>query len=151
MPKPFVIFPEDRSRALSVVGEKITVLADRDDTRGYELFFQDGVKDTGPPPHAHDWDESFYVLRGNIRFAYGEHEMVATPGTLVHVPGGVVHWFRFESDGAQMFSVTGAGSRAAAFFRQLDAEVSDGNDLVGLGAVAVKHGLRIGPPGESHE
>ena len=50
MPKPFVIFPADRSRALSVVGEKITVLASHEATHGYELFFQDGVKGTGPPP-----------------------------------------------------------------------------------------------------
>ena len=151
MPKPFVIYPADRSRALSFVGEKITVLASREETQGYELFFQDGIKGTGPPPHSHAWDESFYVLRGNIRFAYGDREMVATPGTLVHVPGGVEHWFRFDSDGAQMLSVTGVGSRAAAFFTQLDANVSEGDDLAGLGVVAAKHGLTIGAPGESHE
>jgi hypothetical protein len=66
MPKPFVVLPESRARALDVVGEKITVLASVDDTHGYELFFQDGTKGTGPPPHSHDWDESFFVLRGDI-------------------------------------------------------------------------------------
>ena len=37
MPKPFVIYPADRSRAPSVVGEKISVLSSRDETQGYEL------------------------------------------------------------------------------------------------------------------
>ena len=47
MPKPFAVFPKDRSRALDVVGEKITVLASKNDTHGYELFFHDGTKGNG--------------------------------------------------------------------------------------------------------
>ena len=146
MPKPFVVPPENRSRALDVVGEKITVLASKDDTHGYELFFHDGKKSTGPPPHSHDWDESFFVIRGNIQFGFDGCEMVATPGTLVHLPAGTEHWFKFESDEGQMLSVTGVGSAAAAFFTQVDADVSDGSDISGLAAVAEKHSLIIAPP-----
>jgi quercetin dioxygenase-like cupin family protein len=146
MPKPFVVLPESRARALDVVGEKITVLASVDDTHGYELFFQDGTKGTGPPPHSHDWDESFFVLRGDIQFGFDGREMLATPGTLVHIPAGIEHWFRFESDEGQMLSVTGLGTRAAAFFTQVDADVSDGSDIDGLAAVADKHRLNIAPP-----
>jgi len=148
VPKPFVVSPENRARALAVVGEKITVLASKDDTHGYELFFQDGTRGTGPPPHSHDWDESFFVLNGDIEFGFGGREMLATPGTLVHVPAGTEHWFRFASDRAQMLSVTGSGSGAAAFFTQVDADVADGSDLDGLAAVAQKHGLDIAPPGK---
>jgi quercetin dioxygenase-like cupin family protein len=144
MPKPFVVSPEKRSRALDVVGEKITVLAAKADTQGYELFFQDGTRGTGPPPHSHDWDESFFVLNGDISFGFGGREMLATPGTLVHIPAGTEHWFRFESDRGQMFTVTGSGSGAAAFFTQVDADVPDGSDIDGLVVVAKKHGLKIG-------
>ena len=146
MPKPFVVLPENRSRALDVVGEKITVLASVDDTHGYELFFQDGTKGTGPPPHSHDWDESFFVLKGDIQFGFDGLEMLAAPGTLVHVPAGTEHWFRFESDEGQMLSLAGSGSGAAAFFTQVDADVSDGSDLDGLAAVAANHRLNIAPP-----
>jgi quercetin dioxygenase-like cupin family protein len=148
MPRAFVVSPEQRSRALDVVGEKITVLASSEDTHGYELFFQDGTRGTGPPPHSHDWDESFFVLNGDIRFGFDDREMLATPGTLVHLPAGTQHWFRFESDRAQMLSVTGSGSGAAAFFTQVDADVRDGSDLVGLAAVADEHGVEIAPPDE---
>lgn len=146
MPKPFVVIPENRSRALDVVGEKITVLASKNDTHGYELFFQDGVAGTGPPPHSHDWDESFFVLKGNIHFGFDGREMLAIPGTLVHVPAGTEHWFRFESDEGQMLSVTGSGSGAAAFFTQVDADVADASDIDGLVAVAAKHRLNIAAP-----
>ena len=147
MTKPFVVLPESRSRALDVVGEKITVLASKDDTHGYELFFQDGIKGTGPPPHSHDWDESFFVLKGNIQFGYDREVMLATPGTLVHIPAGTEHWFKFDSDG-QMLTMTGLGSGAAAFFTQVDADVSDGSDIDRLVVVAEKHKVNIAPPGE---
>ena len=145
MPKPFVVLPENRARPLNVVGEKITVLASKAETQGYELFFQDGVEGMGPPPHSHDWDESFFVMRGNIQFGLDGREMRAVPGTLVHIPAGTEHWFRFESDEGEMLSMTGLGSGAAAFFTQVDADVSDGSDIPGLVAVAENHGLKISP------
>jgi len=147
MSKPFVVLPKDRSRALNVVGEKVTVLASRDDTAGYELFLQDGKKGSGPPPHSHHWDESFFVVKGNIEFGFDHQGMLAGPGTLVHIPAGTEHWFRFASDDGQMFSVTGAGSGAAAFFTEVDAEVADGSDLAGLAAVADRHGIHARPVG----
>ena len=146
MPNPFVVLPENRARALDVVGEKITVLASVDDTHGYELFFHDGTKGTGPPLHSHDWDESFFVLKGDVQFGFDGREMLATPGTLVHLPAGTEHWFRFESDEGQILSLTGLGSGAAAFFTQVDADVSDGSDIDGLVTVAEKHRLNIAPP-----
>lgn len=148
MPRPLVVPPDRRPRALDVVGEKITVLASSEDTQGYELFFQDGPRGTGPPPHSHDWDESFFVLSGDIRFGFEDREMLAKPGTLVHLPAGTQHWFRFESDRGQMLSVTGSGSGAAAFFTQVDADVRDGSDLAGLAAVADEHGVEIAPADE---
>jgi len=146
MPNSFVVLPEDRLRGLNVVGEKITVLASSAQTRGYEIFFQDGVKDTGPPPHSHDWDESFYVLQGNIAFGVDDIEMIAPAGTLVHIAAGSVHWFRFESDEGQMLSITGNNSGASAFFTQVDSDVADGSDLATLGVVAQKHQLTVYPP-----
>jgi quercetin dioxygenase-like cupin family protein len=148
VPKPFVVLPDNRSRPLHVVGEKITVLASSDDTHGYELFFQDGTRGTGPPPHSHDWDESFFVLKGTVQFGFEGREMLATPGTLVHLPAGTEHWFRFQSDEGQMLSVTGRGSGAAAFFTQVDADVSDGSDIEGVVAVADQHGIKMGPAGK---
>jgi mannose-6-phosphate isomerase-like protein (cupin superfamily) len=35
------------------------------------------------------------VVSGNIVFGVGDKDMIAEPGTLVHVPAGTVHWFRY--------------------------------------------------------
>jgi hypothetical protein len=47
---PFVVSPQDRTQALRVVGEHITVLASAAQTGSYEIFFQAGPEGSGPPP-----------------------------------------------------------------------------------------------------
>jgi len=124
--KPFAVRPEKRPRSLNVVGEQITVLASKAATNGYEIFLQDGPEGSGPPPHSHAWDESFYVIRGEIEFGMDEKSMVAGPGTLVHLPAGTVHWFRFGKGGGQMISLAGEGSEASSLFTDIDAEIPAG-------------------------
>jgi quercetin dioxygenase-like cupin family protein len=145
MPKvPFAVFPHDRARSLNVVGEQITVLASKDATQGYEIFLQDGPAGPGPPPHSHPWDEAFYVIRGEVEFGIGEKSMTAIAGTLVHLPAGTVHWFRFGGDGGQMLSMTGQGSEASAMFTNIDHEIAPGApDLDALRTVAERSGLRL--------
>ena len=141
---PFAVLPEDRARSLNVVGEQITVLASKEATQGYEIFLQDGPEGTGPPPHAHPWDEAFYVIRGEIEFGVGDKSMTAIPGTLVHLPAGTVHWFRFAKGGGQMLSMTGQGSEASAMFTNIDKELPPGvPDLDTLRTVAGRSGLRL--------
>ena len=105
--KPFTVFPESRPRALNVVGEHITILAPKEATHGYEVFFQDGPDGSGPPPHSHPWDETFYLIRGDLEVGFDEKSMIAKPGTLVHLPAGTVHWFRCRRLSASVTSKNG--------------------------------------------
>lgn len=146
MPKPFTVLPGQGPRPLNVVGEKITVLASAEQTHGYEIFLQQGPEGSGPPPHHHDWDESFYVVRGEIQFGIGEERSLAPAGTLVHVPAQTTHWFRFGSGGAEMISMTSSGG-AARFFTEVDREIPPGPpDIETLTNVATRNGLTIEPP-----
>jgi quercetin dioxygenase-like cupin family protein len=142
--KPFAVPPENRPRSLNVVGEQITVLASKAATDRYEIFLQDGPEGSGPPPHSHAWDESFYVIRGEVEFGMGEKSMVAAPGTLVHLPAGTVHWFRFAKVGGQMISLTGEGSEASSLFTDIDAEIPAGApDMGKLHDVAGRNQVRF--------
>jgi quercetin dioxygenase-like cupin family protein len=82
---------------ISVTGEPITVLAPGSGTGSYEIFRQAGLEGSGPPPHCHPWDESFYVVSCDIAFGLGNKNMIVEPGTLVHPPAGTMHWFRFKT------------------------------------------------------
>jgi len=144
-----VVAPDDRATSLNVVGEQITVLASGEQTGSYEIFLQAGPEGTGPPPHSHDWDEAFYVLRGEVAFTAGDVDRTAGPGTLVVVPRGTTHSFRLGAGGTEMLSFTSSAG-AAAFFTDIDRQIApDRPDLDTLVAVATAHGLAVaGPPAE---
>jgi quercetin dioxygenase-like cupin family protein len=142
--EPFVVTPKDYARALNVVGEKITVLASNAATQGYEIFLQQGDEGTGPPPHFHDWDESFYVVKGNVEIRYGDTTVKCAPGTLVHLPAGTVHCFRFGTGGGEMISVTSKGGLASQLFSNIDKEIPPGApDIPKLIMVAKQNGVSI--------
>ena len=146
MPAPFIVVPGQAPRPLNVVGEKITVLASSNQTGGYEIFLQVGPEGSGPPPHNHPWDESFYVMKGEIALGIGQIEMIAGPGTLAHAPGGTTHWFRFGKGGCEMVSMTsrvGASSLFTDFDREISPEKPDLDKLI---EIARRHGTVIIPP-----
>lgn len=116
----FVLTPERRERALNVVGTQITVLAANTTTQSYGITLQQGDEGTGPPPHSHDWDEAFYVIRGEIRFICDGQAHACPPGTLVHIPRGTVHAFQYGKGGGQMLEITGQDARAAQMFAAVD-------------------------------
>ena len=124
--KHFVLKPEQQDPALQVLGTEVTVLAANATTQSYGITVQQGDVGTGPPPHCHDWDESFYVLSGSIEFTCGGEVSLCTPGTLVHVPSGTVHGFRYGSGGGRMLEVSGPGALAAQMFTAVDAEIPPG-------------------------
>ncbi|MEQ1865388.1 MAG: cupin domain-containing protein [Micropepsaceae bacterium] len=142
-PKPFVVAPKDYDRPLDIVGEQLTILASGARTGGYEVFLQRGPEGSGPPPHMHPWDESFYVVKGEVEFGIGDKTMTASPGTLVHLPAGTTHWFRFGKGGGEMISMT-SREGASHMFADIAREVSPTNpDLAKLAEVGGRYGLKI--------
>ena len=141
--RPFVVAPQDYAPALNIVGEHVTVLASGEATEGYEIFLQRGPEGSGPPPHSHPWDESFFVTQGQIDFGIGAESTTASPGTLVHLPAGTVHWFRFGQGGGEMLSMT-SRLGASKLFTDLAREVAPVNPNLGkLAEVGARHGLKV--------
>jgi glyoxylate utilization-related uncharacterized protein len=120
------------------------VLASHAATQGYEIFLQQGVAGSGPPPHSHVWDEAFYIVKGDVEITYGGKTVIATPGTLVHLPAGTVQSFHFRAGGGEMISVTDARSWAAQLFTDIDREIPAGPpDIPKLSAVARQNGVHV--------
>lgn len=141
--KPFVVAPKDYAPTLNIVGEHVTVLASGEATGGYEIFLQRGPEGSGPPPHSHPWDESFFVVKGEIDFGIDAESTTALAGTLVHLPAGTTHWFRFGKGGAEMVSIT-SRLGASKMFTDLAREVAPVNpDLEKLAEVGARHGLKV--------
>ncbi len=142
--QPFVVTPNDYARALNVIGTKVTVLASSAATQGYEVTVQEGDEGTGPPPHSHSWDEAFFVLNGTIEFMYGNTTVLAVPGTLVHIPGGTIHSFRYGAGGGKTLEITGQGSLASQMFTDVDKTIPPGPpDIPKLLEILKKNGVTV--------
>jgi quercetin dioxygenase-like cupin family protein len=141
--RPFIVTPESYAPTLDIVGEHVTVLASGEATQGYEIFLQRGPEGSGPPPHSHPWDESFYVVKGPIDFGLDADTKTASSGTLVHLPAGTVHWFRFGPGGGEMISIT-SRLGASQMFTDMAREIAPVNpDLEKLAEVGGRHGLKV--------
>lgn len=141
-PTPLIMKPEDRRAALSVVGTQVAVLSDGH--ADLKITLQNGKEGAGPPPHHHDWDEAFYVMRGQVNFAFGDTATLCPAGTLVHIPAGVVHGFSYGAGGGEMLEVTGPRSQAVTMFAALDRLASAGESAPEkLIAVTAAHGVTI--------
>ena len=104
----------------------------------------------GPPAHIHDThDEAFYVVRGDLTMLAGERTVLATEGSFVFVPAGVVHGFANRSDGPVTFVFFHAPGGYEGLFRELEAlRGPDGQlDVKAARALPPKYHDRLtGPP-----
>lgn len=70
------------------------------------------------PLHQHDDIESWYVIEGEIMFYIGGQPGTLAPaGSFVHVPGGIMHGFRIESESARYLILT--TPRHGRFYRSI--------------------------------
>jgi len=145
MKQSMIQSPREAPAPLNIGGFQITVLASTEQTGRYELFRISGPEGTGPGPHHHPWDESFFVLGGTVHCGVEEKETLATPGTMIHVPGGSKHWFRFGERGGEFFSITSQGN-ASKMFTAFDKGVNWANpDRQALMALAASYGQIVMP------
>jgi mannose-6-phosphate isomerase-like protein (cupin superfamily) len=73
----------------------------------------------GAPPHVHHReDESFYVIEGDIAFVCGGKSFVAKPGTFLHVPRGMPHEFKNNSESPVRMLVTYSPAGFEQFFER---------------------------------
>ena len=134
----------DRPAAMRVAGFDIQALVSGDQAQCFEAFYTSGANGTGPAPHCHPWDETFFVIKGPVVFGVGDQEHPIEAGTLLHVPGGERHWWRFEVEG-EFLSFT-SGKQAAAMYRDL-ATVPTDAPKTDYRAVAIRHGQEARPEG----
>jgi quercetin dioxygenase-like cupin family protein len=136
--RELIIGSADGARHL-VVGDTMRVLARAGDTGGaFEVFEMTGPRDSGPPPHAHPWTESYSVVEGTVDVLIGDKTIPGGPGCFFQIPAGTFHSYRITSDSAKVLIVT-SPSGAASFFSEVDRE-TDVEKIVGI---ALKHGFTL--------
>jgi quercetin dioxygenase-like cupin family protein len=114
----------------------------------------------GAPPHRHDFEEGFYLLRGSLTFIAGNQTFVLQEGDFINVGANVAHAIRNES-GALAEALTLCAPAGFDRFQIEGGYPMDGPDgpLVPMSdavkerikASALKHGVEMNPPAESFQ
>ena len=130
--------PDDLSRSLVVtrsndqslphiglVGDTYTVLLSGKDTAGkFCLIDMHIPPGGGPPPHRHDFEESFIILEGEIEATFRGVKSVAGAGETLHIPANAPHQFHNKSDRSARLLCICCPSGQEEFFAQVGVPVA---------------------------
>lgn len=115
-----------------------------DDTQGeYAMFEMIDYADTGAPLHSHPWEETFYILEGEIEMQMEGSKQVVSAGSVIHLPKDTVHAFKICSPVARALIIMSPALREEFFQDMSAANVSLPEDLVTFQEISAKHGLSI--------
>ncbi len=95
-----------------------------DDTDGRYAMFE--VTDTvggSAPLHSHPWEETFYILEGEIEIQIGNRRELLCTGSTSHIPAHAVHAFTIVSPVARALIVISPAA-AEAFYREAGARIT---------------------------
>ena len=104
--------PDDPSRSLvlanaddanrphiGLVGDTYTILVSGKDAAGrYCLVDMHIPPGGGPPPHRHNFEETFVVTEGQIEATFRGNKSTVTAGQTIHIPANAPHQFRNVSE-----------------------------------------------------
>lgn len=80
---------------IGIVGDTYTILLTGNDTRGrFCLIDMHVPPGGGPPPHRHDFEESFTMLGGEIEITFRGVKSVLRAGETANIPANAPHQFQ---------------------------------------------------------
>ncbi|PSN15263.1 cupin domain-containing protein [filamentous cyanobacterium CCP5] len=94
-----------------------------EDTRGQWLMYE--AADTfgnGAPLHSHPWEETFYILEGELQIQIGKRTCTVKAGDTVYFPEDVTHGFTICSETVRILVIMPA--YADGFYREVSDKIT---------------------------
>jgi quercetin dioxygenase-like cupin family protein len=155
---PITIGPLE-GESLSVVGDTYRILITGKETGGafgvIDMLIPPGG---GPGPHSHpDFQESFYVIDGEIEVKSEVSSYTAKKGAFVSIPkGGIVHCFKNKTDQTAHLLCVVVPSGLEEFFKEIGKPVAlgtflapppmDAEAMKKMLPIVEKYGQKLFPP-----
>src|ERR1700676_5324458 len=112
-------------RHIGVVGDTYTILLTGHDTAGrFCLIDMHIPPGGGPPPHRHDFEESFTLLDGEIEATFRGEKSVVRAGETLHIPANAPHSFINASARPARLLCLCAPAGQEEFFQQVGVPVA---------------------------
>jgi quercetin dioxygenase-like cupin family protein len=109
---------------IGLVGDTYTVLLSSNDTAGkYCLIDMHIPPGGGPPPHRHDFEETFTVLIGEIEATFRGAKTTVKAGETLHIPANAPHQFTNAADQPARLLCICAPAGQEEFFAQVGVAV----------------------------
>jgi quercetin dioxygenase-like cupin family protein len=110
---------------IGLAGDTYTILLTGKDTAGrYCLIDMYVPPEGGPPPHRHDFEESFTVLEGEIEATFRGARSTVHAGQTIHIPANAPHQFRNTSDRPARLLCICSPAGQEEFFRETGVPVA---------------------------
>ena len=110
---------------IGLVGDTYTILLSGKDTAGrFCLIDMHIPPGGGPPPHRHDFEESFILLEGEIEATFRGSKSIAKVGQTIHIPANAPHQFHNISDQPVRLLCICAPAGQEEFFTQVGIPVA---------------------------
>ena len=109
---------------IGLVGDTYTVLLSGKDTAGQFCMIDMHVPPGGgPPPHRHDFEETFILLEGEMEATFRGAKSTVKAGQTVHIPANAPHQFHNSGDVAVRMLCICAPAGQEEFFEQVGVRV----------------------------
>lgn len=139
-----VVVKAGQAPELQVLGAGVRFVCEAEQTNGnFSVMVNDLPFGSGPPPHHHAWDEGYFLISGTVDFVIDGLEVRGEAGDFLLAPAGTIHTFSGSSRDPARILVIDAPAHAAAFFRQVDREVTGDSDLHKVPAIGAAHGVHF--------
>ena len=81
-------------RHIGLVGDTYTITVTGDDTAGrFSVIDMHIPPGGGPPPHRHDFEETFILLEGEVEATFRGKKSIIRAGDTVNIPANAPHMF----------------------------------------------------------
>jgi quercetin dioxygenase-like cupin family protein len=110
---------------LGLVGDTYTVLLRGEDTAGrYCLIDMHVPPGGGPPPHRHDFEETFVILDGELEATFRGVKQTVRGGETIHIPANAPHQFHNVSGKPARMLCICAPAGQEKFFEEVGVRVA---------------------------
>jgi quercetin dioxygenase-like cupin family protein len=117
--------PSENARHIGLVGDTYTILLTGKDTAGKFCMIDMHVPPGGgPPPHRHDYEETFSVLEGELEVTFRGSTSVLRAGETANIPANAPHQFQNASTVAARMLCIAAPAGLEEFFLEVGVPVA---------------------------
>ena len=116
---------DPKIRHIGIVGDTYTILLTGKDTAGrfclIDMYVPPGG---GPPPHRHDFEETFTLLEGELEVVFRGEKQVVRAGETINVPANAPHQFHNSSNQPARMLCICAPAGQEEFFMEIGVPVA---------------------------